>query len=375
MVKKLVVNDGTRERELRLVGRIVIGRDPVCDISQDHSLLSRRHAEFVTAEGVVTVRDLGSRNGIFVNGIRAAEQVLEPGDVVQVGPLRARYVVETASAAAAVVKVDAESTAIQSREQISGGTAPSAPPAPMPSDAAALDRRLPSAAFTDGDYDQDETKLLHRRDPAPALSRPFEPVTEDDRTWLVSGPPAAATVDPRAADAPMGPQASVPSGMPPVDVPADTVLLPTPRAEKTASPQMAATPIAASTVVLPPTSTLSAAPHPAAHPSASAPATASSPRVERETRGAAGAQATKLDERALKNLVLVHLLVAVAIVVAAGAVPFMILRAFLAGAASTPSVFWLALPMAVGVATALVLSGRIAHEIAALIGTGDRART
>jgi hypothetical protein len=86
------VNDGKRERELQLVERLVVGRDPACDISLEDSLLSRRHAEFVAAGDVVTVRDLGSRNGIFVNGTRADEHVLAPGDVIQIGPLRVRYV-------------------------------------------------------------------------------------------------------------------------------------------------------------------------------------------------------------------------------------------------------------------------------------------
>ena len=71
------MHDGKRERELLLVERLVVGRDPACDISVDDGLLSRRHAEFVAAASAVTVRDLGSRNGIFVNGTRRAEQTLE----------------------------------------------------------------------------------------------------------------------------------------------------------------------------------------------------------------------------------------------------------------------------------------------------------
>ena len=46
MSKLLVVNDGKRERELLLVERLVVGRDPMCDLSHDDALLSRRHAEF-----------------------------------------------------------------------------------------------------------------------------------------------------------------------------------------------------------------------------------------------------------------------------------------------------------------------------------------
>ena len=47
MSRRLIVSDGRRDRELLLVGRIVVGRDPTCDIGDGNSLLSRRHAEFV----------------------------------------------------------------------------------------------------------------------------------------------------------------------------------------------------------------------------------------------------------------------------------------------------------------------------------------
>lgn len=109
MTKLLVVNDGKRERELFLVERLVVGRDPTCDFSHDDGLLSRRHAEFATARDEVTVRDLGSRNGIFVNGTRTAESALRPGDIVQIGTLRVRYVADR-SLGLAADDIDRDST-------------------------------------------------------------------------------------------------------------------------------------------------------------------------------------------------------------------------------------------------------------------------
>jgi hypothetical protein len=108
--KVLVVHDGKRERELLLVERLVVGRDPTCDISVDDGLLSRRHAEFVAAASAVTVRDLGSRNGVFVNGTRRAEQALNPGDVVQIGPLRVRYLRDRPVVPGGPSPADAEGT-------------------------------------------------------------------------------------------------------------------------------------------------------------------------------------------------------------------------------------------------------------------------
>jgi pSer/pThr/pTyr-binding forkhead associated (FHA) protein len=92
--RKLVVNDGRSEREVLLVGPIVIGRDPSCHISDLDPLLSRRHAEFVPRPTGLLVRDLGSRNGILVNGSKVPERMLTSGDVVQLGHLQLRYVEE-----------------------------------------------------------------------------------------------------------------------------------------------------------------------------------------------------------------------------------------------------------------------------------------
>jgi hypothetical protein len=91
-MRKLIVNDGNFDRELQLVERLVIGRDPECDLSDTNTLLSRRHAEFVANGTEVLVRDLGSRNGVFINGARVAEGAVRPGDVVRVGHFSIRYV-------------------------------------------------------------------------------------------------------------------------------------------------------------------------------------------------------------------------------------------------------------------------------------------
>jgi pSer/pThr/pTyr-binding forkhead associated (FHA) protein len=112
VIRKLVLTGGARERELQLVGRIVGGRDPGCEISHDDSLLSRRHAEFIVVDDTVTVRDLGSRNGVYVNGARALEQVLTPGDVIQIGPLRAQFVVEDASLRVTAEDAEADRTGV-----------------------------------------------------------------------------------------------------------------------------------------------------------------------------------------------------------------------------------------------------------------------
>jgi len=108
MSRKLVVNDGRHERELLLVGTMVVGRDPTCDISDADPLLSRRHVEFIANSKEVIVRDLGSRNGILINGVKIAQSVLRGGDVVQVGHLQVRLVDDGAGGATR----DADETAM-----------------------------------------------------------------------------------------------------------------------------------------------------------------------------------------------------------------------------------------------------------------------
>ncbi|MFW6050740.1 MAG: FHA domain-containing protein [Myxococcota bacterium] len=67
-------------------GEHVIGRSPECDVVLDDPMASRRHAVLrVSAEGVV-LEDLGSRNGVLVNGVRMFDPVtLSHGDRFLVG--------------------------------------------------------------------------------------------------------------------------------------------------------------------------------------------------------------------------------------------------------------------------------------------------
>lgn len=51
-------------------GEFVIGRSSSCNLSLDDALVSRRHAVLTVDEQGVAVRDLGSRNGVLVNGER-----------------------------------------------------------------------------------------------------------------------------------------------------------------------------------------------------------------------------------------------------------------------------------------------------------------
>lgn len=65
----------------------IVGRRQDCDLCVPLMVISRRHCSFNMDEGVLSVRDLGSSNGTFVNGQRVEEADLSPGDKVSIGPL------------------------------------------------------------------------------------------------------------------------------------------------------------------------------------------------------------------------------------------------------------------------------------------------
>lgn len=71
---------------------IVVGRSPDCDVVVDHPSVSKHHIRITTRGGEVRLLDLGSSNGVLVNGERTRDSVLTAGDEVELGILRFRYV-------------------------------------------------------------------------------------------------------------------------------------------------------------------------------------------------------------------------------------------------------------------------------------------
>jgi predicted component of type VI protein secretion system len=67
---------------------LLIGRHPECDIQIDSRKISRRHCCLAQVSGHLVVRDLGSTNGIRINGVRVLEGRLRDGDEVTIGNSR-----------------------------------------------------------------------------------------------------------------------------------------------------------------------------------------------------------------------------------------------------------------------------------------------
>lgn len=72
--------------------RFSIGRKPTCDVQINDQGVSKEHALILTVGNDHILEDLGSTNGTHVNGQNANRQILQNGDVIEVGRYRLKYV-------------------------------------------------------------------------------------------------------------------------------------------------------------------------------------------------------------------------------------------------------------------------------------------
>lgn len=80
----LVADSGPEKGQvIPVVERMVVGRGLDCDLSILEPGLSRKHAELNIVEGRLTVKDLGSANGTFVNNKKVIEARPKTGDLLQ----------------------------------------------------------------------------------------------------------------------------------------------------------------------------------------------------------------------------------------------------------------------------------------------------
>lgn len=93
----LIRSDGNTEFVHVLGRRTRIGRAPDSDLVIDAQYISRNHAVLLAGPVHTTVEDLGSTNGVFVNGKRVTRQALKDGDRVTIGRTQFRYTIRTAT--------------------------------------------------------------------------------------------------------------------------------------------------------------------------------------------------------------------------------------------------------------------------------------
>ena len=75
-------------KKISLVAKITIGRDTANDIVVDNKLASRHHAVIQKIKDAYFLRDEGSTNGTFINGVKIPKEKyvkLNPGDKITIG--------------------------------------------------------------------------------------------------------------------------------------------------------------------------------------------------------------------------------------------------------------------------------------------------
>jgi Nif-specific regulatory protein len=82
-------------------GELSIGRDRQNTLAIEDRVLSRRHCAIQEAEGKCSLRDLGSSNGTYVNGLPVTSRMLNDGDQITAGQSLFLFACSTAGDAAA----------------------------------------------------------------------------------------------------------------------------------------------------------------------------------------------------------------------------------------------------------------------------------
>lgn len=80
-----VTAEGETQRVVLSKDRNVIGRQEGCQLRIPIAGVSRTHCEIAVANGSITVKDLGSSNGTFINQEKITEQPVAAGDLLSVG--------------------------------------------------------------------------------------------------------------------------------------------------------------------------------------------------------------------------------------------------------------------------------------------------
>jgi len=160
-MSKLLIYDGNSERAVAMAGTITVGRDASCEISDPNPRMSRRHAEFAQVGPAVVVRDLNSRNGVYVSGVKVKDAQLLSGDEIKIANLRIVYQDD-----------DAEAASLADR----ASRGPDLPAAPAPPRSAGAETRAFAGPPAPRGGHEDGTSILRRED-----AREFRPDGDDVR--------------------------------------------------------------------------------------------------------------------------------------------------------------------------------------------------
>ncbi|MCC6227781.1 MAG: FHA domain-containing protein [Phycisphaerales bacterium] len=151
---------------------LIVGRQDTCHIRIPSDSVSRQHCELRVEDNGVTVRDLGSSNGTFVNKRRVNQTELAAGDVLSIGSFT--FVVKIGDAPPSVdpARVLAASSPVSAATKSSPDHPASTKPASKPTkpsaggkgsvldeiDTEALSQMADDSSFAEFDFSDDDEK-------------------------------------------------------------------------------------------------------------------------------------------------------------------------------------------------------------------------
>ncbi len=135
---KVIVGEMTGQTFSLSGNRFLVGRETDCQIRPPSEIVSRHHCVFLKDDYTLRVRDLGSKNGTYVNDRRIrGEVVLVHGDILYIGDMSLQVNILQTSSPQPAVENEAAPTPKDSsnppNQVHDGNTLPATEPYPQPS--------------------------------------------------------------------------------------------------------------------------------------------------------------------------------------------------------------------------------------------------
>lgn len=185
---KLILDTGQERLEFPLPpGKTLIGREPKCDIQIEHPKVSREHLECIVEGDTLTIRDLGSRNGTFLNDEKVGEARLRQGDHLRLGTSVHLVFDESPAADTATPAITPSERAVQHQ-----------PHRPMAPGAPTVETEAPSEPEVDQEEaptPEGETALPAHYTPADAGQPPDARIVQRMGRWYAVDPATGREVE------------------------------------------------------------------------------------------------------------------------------------------------------------------------------------
>jgi hypothetical protein len=91
---EIIDREGDEKRIELEEGEVIIGRIPECEIQLLVENVSRKHARIIYRNEDYSIEDLGSKNGVYVNGVKVEKCVLRRHDMIEIGGVKILFVEE-----------------------------------------------------------------------------------------------------------------------------------------------------------------------------------------------------------------------------------------------------------------------------------------